>query len=79
MKVEVRLFATLAAYLPDGTRGDSVTLAVPDRTTVGEIIRSLGIPPHVSAITVINGHDAGPEEALTEGDELAMFPPLAGG
>lgn len=79
MKVEVRLFATLGAYLPEGTQGDSVTLAVPDGTTVAQIVRSLGIPPQAPAITVVNGRDAAPEQALADGDELAMFPPLAGG
>ena len=28
---------------------------------------------------VVNGRDAGPEQVLAPGDELALFPPLAGG
>ena len=79
MKVEVRLFATLAAYLPEGGEGDGVTLAVPDGTTVGAIVGRLAIPPELPAITVVNGIDAGPEHVLAAGDVLSMFPPLAGG
>jgi molybdopterin converting factor small subunit len=28
---------------------------------------------------VVNGRDADPDQVLAPGDELAMFPPLAGG
>ena len=79
MKVEVRLFATLGPYMPKGSEGDRAILEVPEGTTVGQIVGSLGIPPAASAITVVNGHDAPTEHVLTDGDELAMFPPLSGG
>ncbi len=79
MKVEVQLFATLAAYLPAGAGGDSVTLDVRDGTTITELVRLLGIPDDVECLMVVNGHDAPPEHRLTNGDVLSMFPPLAGG
>jgi molybdopterin converting factor small subunit len=79
LKVEVRLTATLAAYLPPGTRGDSVTIEVPDGATVGQAIRLLNIPPKLERLTVVNGRDASPEQPLAAGDILSVFPPLAGG
>jgi molybdopterin converting factor small subunit len=79
VKVEVRLFATLGKYLPQGTPGDSVILEVPDQTTVGQVIASLHIPGDLDSLRVVNGHDAGVEQILKDGDVLSVFPPLAGG
>ena len=79
MKVEVQLFATLAAYLPAGATGDSVTVGMPDGTTVAEVIRSLQIPIHLECLTVVNGRDIPSEHRLADGDVLSLFPPLAGG
>ena len=75
----VHLTATLRAYLPPGTRGDSVVLDVPDGTTVHQVVHSFRIPPELDRLTVVNGRDADPEQRLIEGDVLSVFPPLAGG
>ena len=79
MKVEVHLTATLRAYLPAGTSGDSVVLDVSEGTTVDQVVHSLRIPPGVERLTVVNGRDASPDQGLSEGDVLSLFPPLAGG
>jgi len=79
VKVEVALFATLAAYLPAAGGGDSVTLDLPDGTTVGQVIESLEIPADLDCLRVVNGRDAPPEQVLSDGDVLSVFPPLAGG
>lgn len=79
MKIEVRLFATLAAHLPEGSEGGSATLEVSDGSTVRQLISSLGIPEVMPAIVLVNGRDAAPEQLLADGDVLTMFPPLAGG
>jgi molybdopterin converting factor small subunit len=71
--------ATLAGYLPPGTRGDHVVLEVPDGTTVGQVVHSLRIPPGLERLTVVNGRDVTPDQVLAEGDVLSLFPPLAGG
>lgn len=79
MKVEVRLFATLQPYLPAGAHGDGVSLDLPPGATVHDVVESLKIPGELACLTVVNGRDAGPEQVLAPGDELALFPPLAGG
>jgi molybdopterin converting factor small subunit len=79
VKVAVHLTATLRAYLPPGTRGDSVVLDLPDGTTVDQVIHSLRLPPELERLTVVNGRDAALDQRLVEGDVLSVFPPLAGG
>jgi molybdopterin synthase sulfur carrier subunit len=79
VRVAVHLTATLRPYLPPGTRGDSVVLEVPDGTTVDQVVHSLRIPPELERLTVLNGRDVTPDQALAEGDVLSLFPPLAGG
>jgi molybdopterin converting factor small subunit len=79
VKVEVHLTATLRAFLPAGSLGDSVVLEVPEGTTVDQVVHSLRIPPGLERLTVVNGRDASPDQALLEGDVVSLFPPLAGG
>ena len=77
--VRIRLFATLAAYLPAGGAGDGATIEVPRGTTVGQVIRSLAVPDSLEYLIVVNGHDASSDQRLLDGDVLTLFPPLAGG
>ncbi len=79
MKVEVQLTATLAVYLPPGTRGDRAVLDMPAGATVEHVIRLLKLPPGLERLTVVNGRDASPQHELADGDILSVFPPLAGG
>jgi molybdopterin converting factor small subunit len=79
MKVEVRLFATLQPYLPAGAHGDGISLDLPAGATVRDVVQSLKIPGELACLTVVNGRDADGDQVLAPGDELALFPPLAGG
>jgi molybdopterin converting factor small subunit len=77
--VEVRLFATLAQFLPPGSKNGLGRLDVPDGTTLGDLPARLGIPPALERVCLLNGAEAGPERRLAPGDVIDMFPPLAGG
>ena len=79
MRVDVHLTATLRRFLPPGTIGDHVRLDLPAGTTVGQVVHSLRVPDDLERLTVVNGRDAGPDQVLSEGDMLSLFPPLAGG
>lgn len=79
MKVAVHLTATLRAYLPAGTVGDNVVLDFAEGATVDQVVHSLRIPRELERLTVVNGRDAVPDQTLSEGDVLSVFPPLAGG
>ncbi len=75
----MHLTATLRTYLPVGTAGDNLVLDVPEGATVDQVVHSLRIPTELERLTVVNGRDAGPDQPLSEGDVLSLFPPLAGG
>lgn len=79
MKIEVRLFANLADYLPPGTRGSSASVEVPDGATVADLVRRLAIPDELPRLMLVNGRDAGAEWRLAPGDVVSLIPPLAGG
>jgi len=79
VRVEVRLFATLARYLPDDHAAGAARLEVADGSTVADVARVLGIPSELSRIVLVNDRDAPDHQALAAGDVVTLFPPLAGG
>ncbi len=85
MNVRLKLFATLSDYLPpvEERKGNEVALDVPPETTVAQIIERFHLPRKLVHLVLINGHFVPPaareDHALTEGDVLAIWPPIAGG
>jgi len=79
VRVEVRLFATLARYLPKSTETGSAYLDVAEGRSVGDVADALGIPADLSRIILVNDQDADENRRLVEGDVVTLFPPLAGG
>lgn len=79
MQVDVQLHATLTTFLPPGSHDGVARIDVPDGATVADVIRRLAIPPELSRIVLVNGHDVEDGAVLHAGDALDVFPPLAGG
>jgi sulfur carrier protein ThiS len=84
MKVGLKLFASLTAHLPAEARtSHRIDLDVPPGTTILDLIRRQGIPEAVCAIVLVDGvWIARPDRAtraLSEGEVLAIWPPVAGG
>jgi molybdopterin converting factor small subunit len=80
VKIEVRLFATLARFLPPGdVAAGSATLELPAGSTVRSLVARLGIPDEVAGIVLVNGRDAAMDRVLARDDVVDMFPPLMGG
>jgi len=74
MRVKVKLFASLRTFGPD-----EEVVELPDHATIDDVIRSLKIPGTIRLLRVVNGEHRPTEYVLKDGDELALFPPLAGG
>jgi molybdopterin converting factor small subunit len=79
VSVEVRLFATLAQFLPPGSHDGSAVLDVSDEVTIADLVQRLGIPPGFDRVLLLNGVEAEPEARVRSGDVVDIFPPLAGG
>lgn len=79
MIIQLALFAYLSRYQPDGRGGrDSRPLEVVEGSTVGDVITLLGLPDGPRAV-FLNGRHAADDRPLSDGDRLAIFPPIAGG
>ena len=72
--IEVRLFATLRK-----DRGKVIQLDSTDFSAGTQILEYLNIPSEDVAIFLINGFHSKPEDAVKDGDILAIFPPVGGG
>ena len=82
MKVEVRLFATLAAFLPPEARPGGFTVVdVPSDSTVAGLASVLGISGNVARVTLVNDSEATDGHPLAPGDvvTLQVYNPRAGG
>ena len=83
MKVTLKLYATLADYLPVGARNNRVELEVADAATVNAVLAPFSLPPKLTHLVLVNGVFVPPEArastVLNEGDALAVWPPIAGG
>jgi molybdopterin converting factor small subunit len=76
--VSVKLFATLKKYLPPGSEeGTSITL--PSGSTVLDVIDALKIPHEQATMLVAGDTYVEKTTLVTDGLQLNIFPPLAGG
>ena len=81
MRVEVRLYAQLAAYLAAGSAGNRTELVLAEGATVADLLVLLGIPEDLScsSIFLINEKHERRTRVLAEGDVICILPPIVGG
>ena len=80
MKIDLKLFASFARFMPDKTDGGSPPgTEIRDGITVRELLEELKIPADEVKIVFLNGIHAKGDEIIQEGDRLGIFPPVAGG
>lgn len=74
MKIEVKCFATLAKFAPEGG-----VFEAKDGAVAGDVIAALGMAPGDVKIIFVNGAHAQPDHELAEGDRVGLFPAVGGG
>lgn len=84
MRVTIKFYASLAVYLPAIARATNQHHTdLPIGITVASALAPYGLPPELTKLVLVNGHYIGEEErpnrVLSEGDVLAVWPPIAGG
>lgn len=83
MQITLKLFATLAQYLPPDNRNNQVVLEIAETETVQKILDDHQLPERLTHLVLVNGVFVPPNErvgrCLAPGDQLAVWPPIAGG
>ena len=83
MKITLKLFATLTDYLPAGASGNLVDIEIDATDSLGSVIERLHLPEKLVHLVLVNGNYIAPADratqALQESDQLAIWPPIAGG
>lgn len=73
MNIKIKLFASLRKFGPD-----EQIIEFAENTTITEAVDSLNIPK-TALLKIVNGEHRPADHILHDGDELALFPPIAGG
>ena len=79
MKVKVRLQAILRRYRPAGFKGDVVEVDLSDGATARDAAIALSVPTDMIHAVFVNDKQSLLDTALSEGDVVRLFPPVAGG
>ena len=84
MRITLKLFATLTDYLPVESRYTNIVeLEVADGATIVQVIEPYQLPQKLVHLVLVNCKYIAPTDrqtqALSEGDVLAIWPPIAGG
>ena len=75
MKIHVKLFAILRKYASPANQD----LDLAEGTTIRQVLQQLGVPEPEVAFVFVNSKRQKLDEPLSHGDELGVFPPIAGG
>lgn len=79
MMVRVTLHAILRKFLPPDAIDHTAVLELPDGATVADAIARLGIPAKHASMLVSGDDYLKPETPLRDGQQVNIFPPIAGG
>ncbi len=83
MLITLKLYASLADYLPPGSSNNRAEVAVGEDDSVADILEQFRLPEKWVKLVLINGVYLDPAERQTRrfvaGDHLAIWPPIAGG
>jgi molybdopterin converting factor small subunit len=80
IRVEVRLYATLKEYHPEGKVGEALIRELAEGTTVQKFLENeLGVPPDEVKTVFVNGIRRRFGHVLADGDRVGIFPPVGGG
>ena len=83
MKIDLKTGGLLGKYLPAGSARNRAELEVEEGWTCEDVMRELGMPLDDSYLTSLNGavlpKAERTERRLSDGDRLAIMPPLKGG
>jgi len=78
MHVTVKLHGALRKFMPTGA-SDGAMLDLHEGASVADVIARLGIPPGHAGMIISGDDQIESTSLLHDGQEVSLFPPLAGG
>lgn len=79
MKIELKLYASLASHMRKRTSENSWRVEIGEGTRIRELLEHLKIPTNAVKVVFLNGVHASGSEILNDGDRVGVFPPIGGG
>jgi sulfur carrier protein ThiS len=84
LRITFKLFATLQDYLPaEVKKTNALSLDLEPGTTVAQLVERFALPLKLVHLVLIEGTFVPPAErasrVLSDGETLAIWPPVAGG
>jgi len=83
VQVTVKLYASLVDYLPPEARDYQVDMEFPVPLTLAGVVQRLKLPEDRIHLVLLNGVYVEPEARMattvSDGDAVAIWPPIAGG
>ncbi len=84
MKIKFKLYATLQDKLPANAVDNAVEVDVDEQVTLFQLIDQFGVPRESAHLVLVNGTYFAAEQraetgVLSDGDVVAIWPPVAGG
>ena len=80
MQVRIKLMAALRNKLPADAKSGAAQLDLEAGTSVAAALERLGIArSHIHLVTINGDMEPDHDRLLQEGDEVVVFPPVAGG
>ncbi|MCH9808575.1 MAG: MoaD/ThiS family protein [Alphaproteobacteria bacterium] len=83
MSVTLKLYASLGTYLPPGAERNAANVDADAGATIQSLLDHHNVPPEACHLVLLNGvfqpRDVRASATLSEGDAVAVWPPVAGG
>ena len=83
MKIKFKLYASLSKHLPEGSVSNTTFIEIPPEASVYDVLVRHDIPRKSVHLVLINGIYIEPKDRdmpiFSDGDALALWPPVAGG
>ena len=79
MKIEIRLFATLASYAGHGDIDSDGCLEFDGPATIRDAVQRIGVPEQDIKLVFLNGVAGSLDSSLNDKDRVGIFPPIGGG
>ena len=75
----MRLYASLRRYSPQFKIGEKLIFSLKKDMTLHDLYRKIKIPIDDVKIVFVNGRSQNKDYVISDGDRIAIFPPIAGG